>query len=120
MKKLNLSKFSKYYLLLFTMILLSGCATKRIYYWGEYEDLIYTQYQNPGKATPEYQVDVMQADIQKAKSVNMPLPPGFYAHLGYQYLQMGRTIEARKSFEAEKNQFPESAVLMNRFLKKIK
>ncbi|MBK8204219.1 MAG: DUF4810 domain-containing protein, partial [Bdellovibrionales bacterium] len=43
--------------------------------------------------TPEYQIEKMQADIQRAKSKNKPLPPGFYAHLGYQYLQLGK--EAR-------------------------
>jgi len=117
MKKLI---FTRFYLFSFAITLLSSCATKTIYYWGDYEDLIYTQYQTPGKATPEYQVDIMQADIQEAKSENKPLPPGFYAHLGYQYLQMGKIIEAKNSFEAEKKQFPESAVLMNRFLKKIK
>ena len=117
MKKQNKTKF---YLLSSLIIIISSCATESIYYWGNYENLIYTQYQTPGKATPEYQVDKMQADIQKAKSKNKPLPPGFYAHLGYQYLQMGKTTEAKKSFEAEKRQFPESALLMNRFLKKFK
>ncbi len=100
--------------------MLTGCATKTIYYWGNYEDILYDHYQTPGKATPEYQVDKLQQDIQIAKSKNQPLPPGFYAHLGYQYLQMGKTTEAKKSFEAEKSQFPESAVLMDRFLKKFK
>ena len=104
----------------FGALLLAGCASNNRYYWGNYEDLIYTQYQEPGKATPEYQIEKMQADIQKAKSKNKPLPPGFYAHLGYQYLQIGRTSEARKSFETEKRQFPESTVLMDRFLNKLK
>lgn len=107
-------------LFLVVAFLLAGCASHTRYYWGNYEDLIYTQYQEPGKATPEYQIEKMQADIQRARSKNKPLPPGFYAHLGYQYLQIGRASEARQSFETEKRQFPESAVLMDRFLKKIK
>lgn len=100
--------------------LISSCASPTKYYWGSYEDLIYTQYQEPGKATPEYQIEKLQADIQKAASKNQPLPPGFYAHLGYQYLQLGKAGEARRYFTAEKKYFPESSVLMDRFLKKLK
>ena len=98
----------------------SSCASSTKYYWGDYEELLYTQYQEPGKATPEYQIEKLQADIQKAASKNKPLPPGFYAHLGYQYLQLGKAGEARQYFTAEKKYFPESAALMDRFLKKIK
>ncbi len=108
--------------LILTLILvgLSACASKTIYYWGHYQELLYDQYDTPGKATPEVQVLKLEEDIEKARSKNQPLPPGFYAHLGYQYLQMGRTADAKKSFDAERRQFPESAVLMNRFTKKFK
>ena len=109
-----------FFLILILTAFISSCANQKIYYWGEYQDILYTQYREPGKATPEYQIEKMQADVQKAKSINKPLPPGFYAHLGYQYLQLGKAGEARQYFESEKKQFPESAVLMNRFLKKLK
>jgi hypothetical protein len=99
---------------------MSGCESAPKYYWGNYESLIYTQAQQPGRATPEVQIEKLEADIQKAASKNQPLPPGFYAHLAYQYIQIGKAGEARKYFAAEKAAYPESAVLMNRFLKKIK
>lgn len=99
---------------------LNGCVSNTKYYWGEYENLIYTQYQEPGKATPEYQIEKMRADIQRAASKHQPLPPGFYAHLGYQYLQIGKAVQARNCFNEEKRAFPESTVLMDRFLTKIK
>ena len=99
---------------------LSSCVSNNKYYWGDYENLIYTQYQEPGKATPEFQIERMQADIQRARSQNKPMPPGFYAHLGTQYLQLGKAGEARQYFAAEKRMFPESSVLMDRFLAKIK
>ncbi len=102
------------------LTMLSGCVSSNKYYWGEYESIIYTQYTEPGKASPEFQIQRMQADIQRAAGKNLPLPPGFYAHLGSQYLQIGKAAEARKYFTAEKRAFPESAVLMDRFLTKIK
>lgn len=112
--------FLKIVSFVFAINLLSSCASPTKYYWGEYEDLIYTQYQEPGKASPEYQIEKLNADIQVASSKNQPLPPGFYAHLALQYLQIGNAAESRRYFMAEKKAFPESAVLMDRFLKKIK
>lgn len=111
---------SKIIILIVLATVFSSCVSSTKYYWGEYENNIYTQYQEPGKATPEYQIERMQADIQRAAGKHQPLPPGFYAHLGYQYLQVGKAVEARKYFAAEKRAFPESAVLMDRFLAKIK
>jgi hypothetical protein len=112
--------FFKVIIALTLLTVFSSCVAPTKYYWGEYENLIYTQYQKPGAATPELQIEKMRADMQKAKSQNKPMPPGFYAHLGYQYLQLGKAAEARKLFTAEKKAFPESAVLMDRFLTKIK
>ncbi len=105
--------------LLLLLLGLSSCASNSIYYWGHYQELLYDQYQTPGKSTPEIQVLKLEEDIEVARSKNKPLPPGFFAHMGYQYLQMGRTDDAKVSFESEKQQFPESAVLMDRFLKKF-
>lgn len=103
-----------------SLLLLGGCASKKIYYWGEYEELIYNQYSNPGKAAPEVQILAMESDIQKAQGIGLPLPPGFYAHLGYLYLQTGNVGKAKYGFASEKQKFPESAVMMDRFLKKLK
>ncbi|MEK6628676.1 MAG: DUF4810 domain-containing protein [Bdellovibrionota bacterium] len=102
------------------LAILSSCVSPTKYYWGEYENILYTQSQEPGRATPEYQIEKLQSDIQIAASKGKPLPPGFYAHLGYQYLQIGKAGDARKYFTAEKMAFPESTVLMNRFIAKLK
>jgi hypothetical protein len=65
---------------------------------------------------PERQVELLEADYQKARSENKAIPPGFHAHLGHLYYQLGKQDQARQEFEAEKGQFPESAVLMDRML----
>jgi hypothetical protein len=108
------------HLLALALVLCSGCASKTIYSWGHYEDLIYTMYSKPSDAAPERQIEVLEADLQKALSQNKPLPPGFHAHLGYMYYQAGKTEQARKAFETEKTQFPESAVFMDRMLANLK
>ncbi len=107
------------YLSLFLLFIV-GCAAQPIYYWGHYEELLYLQANEPGKANPQYQIEQMEADIDKAHSKNLPLPPGFYGHLGYQYLVAGNRAKALAGFEVEKKRFPESTTLMNRLTKKLK
>lgn len=98
------------------MALLSGCGTPTLYSWGHYEDLVYTMYAKPDKATPERQVRLLDEDLQKASSRHQPIPPGVHAHLGFLYYQLGQADNARQQFEAEKAQFPESGVFMDRML----
>jgi len=101
-------------------LLLGGCASsKQLYYWGHYEQNIYDMYTAPDKATAEAQVEEMEADFERARSAGKPLHPGFQAHLGFLYFQLGKFDLARRSFESEKVAFPESTVLMDRFIKKL-
>ena len=95
--------------------LITGCQSD-IYYWGHYENLVYSSYAKPDKVTPELQVRVMEQDAQKAASANKPLPPGFHAHLGYEYYLMGKSDMALAEFQKEKAEFPESAVFMDRMI----
>lgn len=102
--------------LLVVVVLLAGCTSQSIYSWGRYQSLVYGMYIMPDKATPQLQVERMEEDYQKARSANKPVPPGFHAHLGYLYYQLGKADQARQEFETEKAQFPESAVFMDRML----
>lgn len=97
-----------------------GCANPSTYYWGKYENQIYKMYVVPEQAMAEAQVEVLELDIEKARSKDKPLAPGVRAHLGFLYFQLGRYDEARQAFEAEKVAFPESAKLMDRFILKLK
>jgi len=98
------------------LLLLTGCAAPTLYSWGNYESVIYTSYAKPGSMPAERQVELLEADYQKARSQNKPVPPGWHAHLGYLYYQLGKADQARQEFETEKAQFPESAVFMDRLL----
>jgi hypothetical protein len=102
-----------------SLVLLTGCAAPKIYSWGSYEPMVYTMYATPDNATADIQVIKLEEDIQKARSKNQKLPPGFYAHLGYLYFQQGKPELAKRAFETEKAAFPESAVLMDRMISKL-
>lgn len=94
----------------------AGCQPAQKYYWGNYQDLVYIHYAEPGKVSPEQQIKIMETDLHAAEAKHQPMPPGFYAQLGYLYTQAGNKDAARENFEAEKRHFPESAVLMDRLL----
>jgi hypothetical protein len=97
---------------------LAGCATHKsqLYSWGDYEDVIYRSYAAPGKYPPESQVETLEKDYQQARAANERMPPGWHAHLGYLYFQLGKMDQARREFLTEKAQFPESTLLMDRLL----
>ena len=103
-------------LLLGLCVSVVGCGSPDMYSWGRYEKLVYGMYRAPGKVTPSVQVEHMLKDLEKARSKSKTVPPGFHAHLGYLYNELGQLELARAQFEAEKNLYPESAKFMDRLI----
>jgi len=101
-------------------VLLVGCQTQDIYYWGSYESQLYNMYNKPGKATPTVQIEQLTRDIQQANNKGKPVPPGLYAHLGFMYSIEGKTEKAFAAFNEEKQRFPESAALIDGMLERAK
>jgi hypothetical protein len=104
---------------LVALVMLTGCAAPTLYSWGHYDAVVYATYAKPGAVPPERQIELLEQDYQKARSENKPVPPGFHAHLGYLYYQIGRLDQARQEFETEKANFPESAVFIDRLLARL-
>lgn len=100
--------------------LLAGCASApSLYHWGNYEALIYAGYAAPGKVPPETEVEKLEQDRQQALAAHKRLPPGWHAHLGYLYYQLGKADQAQQEFQSEKAEFPESAVFIDRLVANI-
>jgi len=107
----------RFMILVLSMFMLAGCATQQdIYYWGEYEQLIYDTYVEPGKADPQTQIEKLTADIQKSESLGKRVAPGIYAHLGYMYAVQGKDSQSKAAFLEEKNLYPESIVFIDGML----
>ena len=100
--------------------LVVGCAHPAgpLYQWDGYQDQLYQHFKGDNQHTGE-QLRVLEAQVQKARAGGAALPPGFRAHLGMLYLQMGRADEARQQLEAEKASFPESTPYMDFLLKRL-
>lgn len=99
-------------------IFLFGCSTT-LYSWGHYEERIYASYVSPGTTSPEAQAAELERDYEKARAEKRRVPPGFHAQLGYLYAQLGKLDQARRELEAEKTEFPESAVFVDRALARL-
>ncbi|MDF1762073.1 MAG: DUF4810 domain-containing protein [Oleibacter sp.] len=103
-----------------SVVVLSGCASKKdIFYWGEYESLVYSMYAKPGSADAPKQISILTTDIQKAEAKDMPIAPGIHAHLGYMYALQGDIEQSKSAFLVEKNLYPESATMIDGMLQRL-
>jgi hypothetical protein len=102
-------------------LVLTGCASqpKPLYHWGSYQTQVYKHFK--GEAGPEEQITALEEEIQKARSKDAALPPGFHAHLALLYAEIGEQEQMIQELETEKTLFPESSsfmdFLMHRFNK---
>jgi hypothetical protein len=116
-----IANYLKRALLLVSCSILTGCATSEpLYYWGDYEDLIYEMYIEPGSADSATQIAKLKEDINKASANGKLVPPGLHAHLGYMYFLQGNTHDAVLEFETEKKLFPESAKFVDGLMGRLK
>ncbi len=99
---------------------LVGCvqAPKQLYMWESFPRQQYEFLLREG-ASPQAQIQAMEAHAEKARGADAALPPGFRAHLGMLHLSVGDAAAARQMWQAEKVAFPESAAYMNSLLKRF-
>ena len=97
---------------------LGGCVhqPKPLYQWGGYQPEVYEYLKGDGKGYPEQLAD-LEKGVEEAASENLALPPGYRAHMGMLYGQVGNYDKMMAAFEAEKSNFPESATFMDFLLK---
>ena len=108
-------------ILLVTCLTVIGCATpESLYYWGDYENLVYEMYVEPGAADPATQVQKLKEDISEASAKGKRVPPGLRAHLGYMYFLQGNTHDAALEFGTEKKLFPESTKFIDGLMGRLK
>lgn len=95
-------------------LVLTGCASKssqQLYQWDNYQDSLYKYYTNA--SSPQEQIVALQGLADKARISNKPVPPGLHAQLGMLYNNIGEKNLAIAEFNAEKQQYPESAAYID-------
>ena len=98
---------------------LGGCANgpQPLYYWDGYQQQVYQRFDS--QSSTEEQIAALEASVQKARAADRVLPPGFHAHLGMLYADVGKLDQVRQEFETEKALYPESATYMDFLLRKF-
>ena len=115
----TLGQLRLFLLALLSVICFSACnsAPSSLYSWGNYENKVYAYLQGE---SPAAQIDALQNDLLKIEETGKKAPPGYYAHLGMLYADVGEQGLAISCFMAEKARFPEAAVFMDYLLARYK
>jgi hypothetical protein len=99
--------------------LLTGCAApaKPLYQWEGYQPQVYQYFKGEPK---QAQIEVLERDLQKIMAAGNTPPPGYHAHLGMLYVDIGKDDEMVREFQTEKALFPESGAYVDFLLKNVK
>lgn len=113
----GVSSIKKLLSLAISAFFLSGCAPSGIFYWGDYEDSLYQRYieQNPAQAEVYLQETITDAERKHYRG-----PPGVYADYGFLLYRRGDKQAAIAFFNKEKRTYPESALLMEKLIERVR
>jgi hypothetical protein len=111
----TLGQLRLFFLVLLSAICFVACtsAPGPLYSWGNYENKVYAYLQGE---SPVAQISALQDDLLKIERAGKKAPPGYYAHLGMLYAEVGERGQAISCFMEEKARFPEAAVFMDYLL----
>jgi hypothetical protein len=94
---------------------LQGCAASTYYAWGGYDEALYAHYKNPQER--EAFVANLKKVLLAAEQEGRRVPPGINAEYGYALYEEGQYVEAVVYFQKERDQWPESRVLMEKMIR---
>ncbi|MEM7674575.1 MAG: DUF4810 domain-containing protein [Myxococcota bacterium] len=98
----------------------SACAPRSRYYWRAYEPSVYKmELKSDDPGAVQEGITSLNEDLERARSRDQPVPPGFHAHLGYLYTLQGDLGQAVGHFQQEKVLYPESARFIDGLLERL-
>ncbi len=97
-----------------------GCAPKPLYYWGDYSNTLYRLRKDANDETRAKHMAELEAIVDKSNGNSMRVPPGVCCELGYMLAQKGNNKRAMEYFVLEKSTYPESTILVDRLIERIK
>lgn len=97
----------------------SACHPSGQFYWGSYEQSLFSRQQHAGVEGEAEAVTVLLATITDAQNANMKVGPGIHADYGYLLLKQGKADEAIAELQKETALYPESKPLMETMVSRI-
>lgn len=104
-------KTMNFWMVIFTIVLITGCAPPSRYVWENYDQKLYDHYKNP--AEYDLFVEGLKNTIGKGDESGK-VPPGIYAEYGFALYEKGKIQESIIYFQKEHDKWPESRVLMSK------
>ncbi len=101
-------------------MLLSSCASTKLYSWYDYQEDYYHYVKTNDKKTFDDLVKTYEKIISTQKETRGVVPPGIYADYGYLLIQNGKTAEGKAMLAKELELYPESKVFVGSILKRVK
>lgn len=100
------------------LLALVGCASqpRSLYGWEGYQPQLYAYLK--GEGSYEEQIAVLEQGLQRIRARGQTPAPGYHAHLGMLYAQIGRSDQVVQQFQTEAELFPESRPFMEFLLKR--
>ena len=97
----------------------SACLPAKQFYWGSYEESLYSRQQHAGAGGEAEAATMLLATINEAQANNGKVGPGIHADYGYLLLKQGRTDEAIAELQKEAALYQESKPLMETMVSRI-
>lgn len=98
-----------------------GCGgKKKIYTWGEYNTAVRHLYSTAPQEHLVKDRDQLALQARETEEKKKIVPPGMYAHIGYLCMLTNDAQSAEKYFMAEKLRYPESTVMMDTFIQRLR
>lgn len=108
-----------YTLLIFSLLLIGGCATtvsESGLFWGNYSKTLYEYKKNPSPENLAKHKNELQTILSKSKEMRLRPPPGIQAELGAIYMNEKDQKTAMNYFSLEAETYPESKILITRLM----
>jgi len=110
----------KFIIFLLSIIFLSGCGAKTIYYWGDYSGSLYDYTKEPSlKTKKSHKAELVNIIKKSEKRKDKKVPPGIYFELAMLYAEEGEVSTAQQYLLKEKDLFPESTKSVELALKEL-
>ena len=97
----------------------TACLPKTQFYWGSYEDSLYSRQQQAGAGGEAAAMTMLASTINEAQTSNAKVGPGIHADYGYLLFKQGRADEAIAELQKETTLYPESKSLMDSMISRI-
>lgn len=100
-------------------VFLSACQPPTQFYWGSYEESLFSRQQQTGAGGEAQAASMLLSTISEAEPGKAPIGPGIHADYGYLLFKQGQVNEAIAEMQKEAAAYPESKPLMDTMISRI-